>query len=379
MIPYLLLMLVPIPFAFFSADIIRGKNSVMHIQLRVHKNAKSNDKNMLLYIFFIILFLLLAFRANSVGTDTYQYSRLFEIYGQSSLLSLLYLGRDILFRLIIHIIYNTTGNFQVFLMIMALLEVVPIAYVYLKDREYSYLKMILFLNMVTFCVMFTAIRQTVAIAFGVLAYYFISKNKLWGYIMCGIVAFGFHTSGIMVFLLYPISKLRLKKKSIIIISVIAAVIFIYNRQIFTILMQLYTMISAKEYDSISSTGAYTSLVLFVLFVLFSFFVSDDEKMDDEAQSLRNILVVSVFLQCFAPLHTLAMRINYYFISLIPLAVCKALECQDERYAEITKIGEIVLSVFFAGYYLYTIVSGYIEGSGPLDILPYLPFWKGYSL
>ena len=68
------------------------------------------------------------------------------------------------------------------------------------------------------------------------------------------------------------------------------------------------------YDaSITQTGAFTMLMLFVMFAVFAFLVPDDATLDAETIGLRNFLLLSIVLQMFAPLHTLAMRMNYYYI------------------------------------------------------------------
>ena len=52
------------------------------------------------------------------------------------------------------------------------------------------------------------------------------------------------------------------------------------------------------------------LILFGAFVVFSFLVVDEKKLDEETIGLRNFLLMAFTLQIFAPLHTLAMRMGY---------------------------------------------------------------------
>ncbi len=374
MLPYIILILLPIPFVLVSKIKKNNGDTVLRLQLIQHENITTDEKNLLLPVFFGCLFLLLMCRGKTVGNDTQQYSYLFELHGTSSISMIIREGRDVLFRLLAHFVYRVFGNYQVFLAVIALLEVIPIAYVYLKDRSHSYLKMILFVNMATFCMMFSGIRQAVAISFGVLAYDFITRKKIWGYIICCLISFGFHTSGIVVSLFFLISKIKFRKKSVIWAAILTGIVLMFNRQIFNTLMRLYDMVSSREYDAITSTGAYTSLILFILFAIYSFWISKDEIMDEDAYVLRSFLVMTVLLQCFAPLHSLAMRVNYYFIILIPLQIGKCLKYKDEHLGDLAKISEIVLCVFFTGYFIYTLVKGYITGDSPLNIIPYIPFW-----
>ena len=68
--------------------------------------------------------------------------------------------------------------------------------------------------------------------------------------------------------------------------------------------------------------------------------------------------------------------NYYFILLIPMAVGKCLTFVDYKYAQVAKVGEIVICVFFTALFLYNTYISYITGVSALDTIPYVPFWKG---
>ena len=52
------------------------------------------------------------------------------------------------------------------------------------------------------------------------------------------------------------------------------------------------------------------LILFALFTVFAFIIPDELIIDKETTGLRNFLLLSLVLQMFAPLHSLAMRLNY---------------------------------------------------------------------
>ena len=97
----------------------------------------------------------------------------------------------------------------------------------------------------------------------------------------------------------------------------------FNKQIFSVLGSL--IVRFTKYDaSITQTGAFTMLILFAAFAVFAFLIPEDSALDAETIGLRNFLLLSVVLQMFAPLHTIAMRMNYYYIIFIPLLIPKIL-------------------------------------------------------
>ena len=122
-----------------------------------------------------------------------------------------------------------------------------------------------------------------------------------------------HNSGFMVFFIYFLFNIRLKKKHLLVIVPSIVLVLVFNQPIFLFLTSIVAETYEKYNTVITFTGAYGSLILFVLFALFSYLITDERRMDMEAYALRNILLMAVLLQCFAPLHNLAMRMNYYFI------------------------------------------------------------------
>ena len=116
--------------------------------------------------------------------------------------------------------------------------------------------------------------------------------------------------------------------------------------------------------------------MFILFAAFAYIVPDETKMDRETLGLRNILTLAVFFQCFASVHVLAMRMNYYFILFIPLVLPKVLEFPKKEFKQVAKLGEVVLTAFFLVYFVMTVVKGYTTGDSALNTIPYIPFWEG---
>ncbi len=367
MIPYFLLLLIPFLFSFVE---IR-KNESGSRSLRIG----SVQNHSMLPTFFTILLFLLMCRAESVGNDTRNYHYYFDLFPTQSLRQIFHSAGESLFRFLNYIVGNITDNFQIYLSIVALIEILPIAYLYNQDRQHSYLKMILFVNMSTFIMMFSGIRQAMAVSIGVLAFICVRENKKLLFLLLAVVAALIHHSGFMVFLLYPLYYVRVKKKQLFFIIPIMGGIFVFNRQIFGLMTRILSETSEKYDSSAAVTGAFGSLLLFILFTVFIYVVADEPKMDAEMFALRNIMLMVVAIQCFAPLHTLAMRMNYYFIIFLPLAVGKCVAIPKKGFANVAQVGEIVMCIFFTLYFCIGIYQSYQTGISTLNTVPYIPFWE----
>ncbi len=370
MLAYFLMLLIP--FAMYFVCIIKRENGKK--ALAVGLGDKNDKTNLAMPTFFLFLLAMLMFRGESVGSDTGNYRSIFEESAFFDLKTIFQSWEEFLFSLFNFGMNKISGSYRVYLIITSIIELVPIMWFYCKDKSHTVLKIALFINMSTFIMMFSGIRQAMAIAVGVIAFDAVRKNKKIRFIILSVIAFCIHTSGFMVFLLYPLYHIRFKKKHLLFIIPAAVTLLVFNQPVFSFLTNILANYSNKFEVETSTTGAFGSLFLFVLLAGFSYFIADEKEMDAEAFALRNVLVFAVFLQCFAPLHTLAMRMNYYFIIFIPLALSKCLSAPRKEYANVAKWGERIIIGFFLLYFCYGIIMAYLSGGGALNTVPYVAFW-----
>jgi hypothetical protein len=85
--------------------------------------------------------------------------------------------------------------------------------------------------------------------------------------------------------------------------------------------------------------------------------------------------MALMLQCFAPVHVLAMRLNYYFIIFIPVLIPKILKYHKRSLKKLTIASQVVMIGFFVLYYLINTYESCKTGISDLNTYPYIPFWK----
>ncbi len=374
MLPYILLWGIPTVCYFVCID--RREDRNRKLVLRIGHDERIRARNLMIPVFFAGLLLMLSLRHETVGTDTANYHAILIRDAGKTLREIFLEWDDPLFRLYNFVFYRLTDNFQIYLAVTALIEVIPIAMVYAEDRRHAYLKIILFLNMSTFILLFSGIRQSLALSLGILAFYFLKRGKKVAFLLTAIAASLFHVSGFLVFLFFPLYYIRFRKKHLLFILPATIALLLLNDRVFAFLTGIFSRIYGDIGPMRETGGALGSLLLFALLAGFVYLITDDDRMDEETFALRNMLVFAVWMQCFAPLHNLAMRANYYFILFIPLAVSKCLSCTHPKFAQLAKLGEAVLCIFFTGYFVYTLHVSHISGTGALDTVPYIPFWKG---
>ena len=375
MIPYLILLFVPFVFSFVAfTTSIQEKNRKWSLSVGTDK--KILDNSFMLPAFFFIFFLLLALRDESIGRDLDNYHLYFDQCSLLSLKEIFQEERDILYWLLNWVIGRFTNNYQIFLTIVAAITLFPIARLYCEDRHYSFLKIILFVNMSTFIMLFSGLRQSIAMSIGLIAYEFVRQKKIFKFIFVVLIAWGFHHTAFMLFALYPLYHITFRRKHLWFIVPSIVLVFIFNSQIFLFVTSILTSLFGEKYDgAVDSTGAFTMLILFALFTIISYILPDDKAIDRETIGLRNFLLFAVLLQCFAPVHYLAMRMNYYFIMFIPILIPKVLKNTKYHFGDVAWLAKIVMNGFFLVYYLFNTYVSCQTGLSALDTYPYKFFWE----
>lgn len=357
MIPYYLLVAAP-----FLMSVIQFES-----QARQMINKK---KNWPILIFFAIYAILLALRHMSVGVDTAQYSMIFDRNALTDWTTIFRdFDKEIGYALLNKIVSFLQGNYQLFLGIVAAITVIPLAKLYFDESENAMVSVSLFLIFPVFIMNFSGIRQGIAVSIGAIAYYAVKKKKLLPFILLVLLAISFHRSAFILILLYPLYHMRLRKAYTPFILGVIGLVYLFNEELFRLVVPLLGEDYADRLDSISDNGAYAMIILMVLFLLYAFIAPDENLMDRDTVALRNIMVLVTVLQMFVPLDRLAMRLNYYYLIFVPLLIPRVTNRFKVADKFITNVINIVMIVFFIGYFFLVNVS-----ADNLGIFPYRFFW-----
>jgi hypothetical protein len=375
MLPYIILMLAPL--CFYQIAITKDDHSNREGWfISIGKKPHILNNSLIVPVFFLLYFVLLSLRDTTIGRDLPVYEHYFKSYSAMPFKSIWSADMDILYVLLNWLVGKVTDSFQIFLTVVAAITVLPVAKLYSEDKQYGFLKVVLFMNMSVFIMAFSGLRQSLALAFGVIAYMYARDKKPLRFLIFALITFGFHHTGFMVLLYYPLCHIRLQKNHLWFAIPTIVTVFIFNKQIFSWLANVaFSILGAKYEAEVEETGAYMMIILFVLFAVASYFFPDEDSMDDETRGLRNIMLMALVLQCFAPVHNLAMRMNYYFIIFVPIIVPKILKHSKPHIKDVAHVAKLVMVGFFVVYYLYTTYRYCQTGISPLNTYPYVPFWE----
>lgn len=180
---------------------------------------KNTDKEKLLYIVTSmgLLAFLAMFRSVDVGNDTATYIDLFYKISVSSEIAVFADRYEFGYLLLNKILSYISNNHQILLIITSAYIFFIVGRFIYKHSNMVWLSVFLFFSLY-FDLSMSGIRQMLAIATIVLSYEYIVAKKPFKFILTVLVASLFHTSALAFFAAYPLSKLKLSKKLVIMIS-----------------------------------------------------------------------------------------------------------------------------------------------------------------
>ena len=354
MFPFVILLVVPI--------------MMQHIAVKKIDYQKKNK--FALFIFFALLVVFVMFRHEEIGNDTKNYMHFFEKFSKMSWGEVRKSSLEIGFSYFNRIISLFSNEPRFFLIVAAIVTGVMIYPTYKRLCIDSSLTIVLFCIMSTFVMMFSGIRQMLAIGIGFAAYEFTRKKKLIPFILAVLLALTFHTSAFMLAFMYPLYHAKITKKWLLAVVPALTVIFVFNGPIFSVLSLVLSRFTKYE-GGVSSTGAYTMLILFAIFAVFSFIIPDESRIDAETIGLRNFLLLALVIQMFVPLHNLAMRMGYYYMIYIPLLIPRIIHFRSAKWSQVAVVGRHVMVIFFFIYFFLIKVNS----GGNLNVFPYHFFWE----
>ena len=283
MIPYYILLFAPLTYSLYA----------QHGRITVFNKLETKEQKHVIGVFFSLFFLMLALRGLACGSDTRNYLYYYNVDASLSFDAIFdKYNIEVLFHLLNKIISLISKDFQFYLMITALMCIIPLWKLYKEESELPYLSIILFLTVAPFSLYFSGLRQSLAISIAPIAYRYCKEKRLIHYIIVCIVATFFHQSAIMLFLMYPIYRANITRNWLYFVVLILGVTLVFNRRIYTVLVPLMGERYYERYGTTSSTGAYTAILLLLAFAIFTIVIPNADEVDENIVGLRNLLFLA---------------------------------------------------------------------------------------
>lgn len=252
-------------------------------------------------------------------------------------------------------------NYQCLLIACAIASIVPVGIMIGKCSRDPVLAILVFLGLPCITVPFSALRQGIAVGLCCLSFPLIREKKPVKFILLIVFATLFHYSAFIFLVAYPLYHLKLSRSARLLSIPVLPVIYLARYPLFAVGSKLF------KHNAVAAQGsAVTLLLVFTLVYAFcAVFLHDDED-----GGFLNLFYVACVIQCFAGVYSLAMRVGFYFMPALVIALPNIIA--NMKRPENRKISRLCVMAAFVAYGLYAL---YTYGSDWPMTYPYHFFWN----
>ena len=326
---------------------------------------------------------LAAMRDISVGNDVmgYVYPNYIVAIKSSSFgefLLLEYPKTEILFSVLLYW-GGKLKNIGYIFFAIELLILLPLYYVLYKRRKEASMT----LGMMIYLFLFynfglSGMRQSIAMSFIMLAYYYFSINERFRAIFWCIVAILFHTVALLVIPIYLFSlwiyqkPIRKRKKWYMAIATVFVLIFLFYRQIAGILARIVGIISGRysyyisrylqEYSGVTLGNIHSTDLLCksALILFFAVVFKCAHKYDDKAKYMVYLMLIGRYFVVFNAVFYESLRIAYFFDYFLIVFIPCMMNCVKRGLLnKIVFFVGLFIPVFLYWFYFIMKIGGYV--------------------
>ncbi len=321
---------------------------VMIMSNLIQKNKGNSSAIWMLTVLIAGMTLFIGFRF-WVGTDYGSYYRTYFMYSEMSWGELFKVDDPalrIIAKLSSYLIDSPITMFTIAAAIFSTLFVLSI-------YEYSdnfLLAMFIFVCCGTFLESFNGVKQATAVSIIFFGYRYIKQKSFLKYLLTILIAMLFHSTAILMLILYPLFNLKFKPLNIIIIISISVALALSYEWIFSLVETITGKEVSLEYTYyITQVNIYRVAVAIAPCVLI-FLCSNESRL--ECSALCNMLIFNAALMCVTSSSAFLARIGMYSTAFIPIALVGLRN--KVNFEKDTKL--IFDFVVVIAYFIYFIVS-----------------------
>lgn len=303
--------------------------------------------------------ILSGFRHLTVGADTLQYYVRFEEIKYTSWSKILsnffeYLinpfaehsFKDPGYSLIEKIFRTFGGDYQDWLIFIAILFTASMAVWIYKNSEIPWLSFIIFSSLFYAFYAITGHRQTIATALIVfIGYKYIKERKLRKFLVLSLVAFLIHKSAIVFVPFYFIANMNITALKSVFILAGSFVFSLIGKPIYAPLA--YTLGFGEEQieESVGGAGMYATILLFVCIITLICYPNVKERRED-SKFLYNAIFMTIFTTLFVYQQQAFMRVQQYYSLFIMIMIPEiVMSFEKKQRALVSLCGTLVLIAY----------------------------------
>lgn len=319
------------------------------------KNKSEIHKNRVTVLLTSAPYILVAAFRYKVGTDYLAYTRLFHSIANGQSVS-----TETLFVYLNKIVFRFHGSEYTLLAITAIITLLLIFNEIVRDSPSVVFSAFLFFAMSYYFESLNIVRQAIACAIVLFSIRYIEEENILKFILCNLIAVGFHSSCVVFLIVYLFTKKSITPKTMIIGS---AIVVICRHIISKILVYIISFTEYSHYIDSQFDNGQSYFISFAIQLVILFLATWQYDYDDKKYRLYySIQTVATWLGVFSQEVVLIRRLRWMFalpaIILLPMAI-KNISNKKSRW--------IVIIITCISFIIYIHI---ITTRGKFSVLPY---------
>ncbi len=280
----------------------------------------------------LLLFLTFALRHPSMGIDLHygsssgylaSYKKIAEMSWEEVLAMESYLNYErgyVIFNKVVSTLFGS--DYQILLIACAFCSIAPMVYVIYKKSESPAFSFILYMSLPFFLLIFSGLRQSIAIGLCFLAFSFVEEKKLIPFLLWTALAYTFHSSAILFFVVYPAYHIKFSSGWRWASAIALPLLYINAEEIFGLLNTLFSLgVTLDPTDAIELFTVYTLIYAFCIFFqkdggvrkkgFQNMLLAKDEESGRQ-QGYLNMFWIACACQAMSAGYSLASRMGFYY-------------------------------------------------------------------
>lgn len=355
---------------YFGVFFFLGALAMLHDFWREEGLAKINY-----WIAYLVLVALAGFRYK-VGGDTYNYMYIYDFMPSLGDIYEVDIEKYQPLWVILSAAARSISNeFYVFQIIHAAIINAVIFYFISKNTKYRFTAVLFYYFSLYPYFNFEILRESLAICCFLLSIKYYSSGRWWGYYLYAIIAFLFHVSAILLFVLPFVKRINFNTKTIVAIFVVSSLL---NPLVVSYFGSgnFFSQASALEYSDYSYTvwGLISLFLLYVCYPSVIVYLSGD--VFGVENDYRNVAKKALLVGSVTPLFFIFFRfLNYFSILYVLLAVEIFHSLRFSRRFQ--KITPLALSAAFSVFFVFYTAKYFSDTSRLVDSTRWYSHWYPY--
>lgn len=337
---------------------------IVGLVLYKYNRIDSKGKIIVILLGFAGLYTISALRREDIGKDLWNYLSIFYRHSDLTFVQLLAKTDDPGFRVLNKLISMLTEDKQHYIAIISFLTLIGPFRLIFKYSKNPVMSIYLYVTLTFFAFSLSGIRFAIGASLLYFTYDYIVQKKLFKFIAIVLIASLFHSALILYLVAYPISRIRLTPKNMILFLSGLLLTLAIKEPLLRYLVTNY--FNEYEYSLIKSLSVNYLLSMILVFSLGYIMYSQVINNNQDAVVQFNMMLCAILIQLFAMessnIVRLAQLFYFYVIIFVPEVI------SSMKYVNNRLIANISVYVMSMG--IYILIFNY----GGYGTVPYVFFW-----